>query len=117
MYVCHVLIDQEPDNVQVQLPSQKLIHSKIARHQVLIKVTTWPVYLGELFVSEQKGVSNLQEESHQSQSILLLSSHCSQDHTFNVQFQHSHIHWLIAHDQSYQLAHLKSHVFSHGIVA
>ncbi len=85
MYVCHVLIDQEPDNVQVQLPSQKLIHSKIARHQVLIKVTTWPVYLGELFVSEQEGVSTIQVALHQSQDVVLLSSHCS-DHS-NILFQ------------------------------
>ena len=77
VYICHVLIDPEPDNVPVQLLSQKLIDSKIARHHVLINETNCPVYFDELFVIVQEGVSNVQVELHQSEFVLLLSSHCS----------------------------------------
>ena len=79
--MCHVLTVQDHDNgispPHIQLLSQKLIDSNMARHQVLVSETTCPVYLGELFDSVQEGVSTTQEELQPSQFVLFQSSHCS----------------------------------------
>jgi hypothetical protein len=53
----------------IQLLSQKLIDSNIARHQVLVNETTCPVYFGELFDSVQEGISTVQEELQPSQFV------------------------------------------------
>ncbi len=72
--------------IHTQLPLPKFISVIFAREFVFhVKVTFWPVYLGESFVSVQEGVSKIQIALHQSKLVVFQSSHCS-DHS-NILFQ------------------------------
>ena len=87
-----------------------------------VNVSCWPVYLGELFISEQEGTSSKQELLHQSQFKRLWSSHCSYMLQLfgdcmiqSPQYVHiTRVHWLINHDRWYQDIQLKLHQLTAG---
>gem|GEM_PF-3438659 len=100
------------DVTDAQIQSQYVISVILDREDdVQVNVTFSQVYFGELLVSVQVGVSNWQEELHQSQFVVLLSSHCSVPSIILLP-QTAHV----AHNIVTELVHIQVFIIVHVIL-